>query len=137
MATEHPMSPIQASAAAKATLVQPVIPLESIPVGMRPMSLESPSTTETVTFVESPDLSFSTDPPAPDVKASVESAEPAEPPVPTKTKSKKKKKKRAAEDDNQSTSPHRKKAKQAKGDAKEVKKKRHKPKIVVKTEDSI
>ncbi|KAJ2757123.1 hypothetical protein GGI19_000275 [Coemansia pectinata] len=136
MATEHPMSPIQENVAASATLAQPVVPPESIPVGMRPMSLEFPNTTETVAFVESPELSFSTDPPAADVKPSAESAEPAEPLTPTKTKSKKKKKKRATGDDGQSTSPQRKKAKRAKGDAKEGKKK-HKPKIVVKTEDNI
>ncbi|KAJ2065291.1 hypothetical protein GGI17_000343 [Coemansia sp. S146] len=136
MAAEHPMSPIQASAAASATLAQLVVPPESIPVGMRPMSLEFPNTTETVAFIESPELSFSLDPPVLDMKPSVESAEPAEPLTLTKTKSKKKKKKRAAEDDNQSTSLHRKKAKRAKGDAKEGKKK-HKPKIVVKTEDNI
>ncbi|KAJ2864859.1 hypothetical protein GGH94_002620 [Coemansia aciculifera] len=136
MATEHPMSLIQENVAASATLAQPVVPPESIPVGMRPMSLEFPNTTETVAFVESPELSFSTDPPAADVKPSAESAEPAEPLTPTKTKSKKKKKKRATGDDGQSTSPQRKKAKRAKGDAKEGKKK-HKPKIVVKTEDNI
>ncbi|KAJ2881280.1 hypothetical protein H4R27_004185, partial [Coemansia aciculifera] len=136
MATERPMSPIQESVAASATLAQPVVPLESIPVDMRPMSLESPNTTETVAFFESPDLSFSLNPPAADVKPPVESAESADPLTPTKAKSKKKKKRLAAEDDDQSTSPQRKKAKRAKGDAKEGKKK-HKPKIVVKTEDNI
>ncbi|KAJ2065325.1 hypothetical protein GGI17_000377 [Coemansia sp. S146] len=136
MATEHPMSPIQVSAVASTTLTQPIVSLESIPVGRQPMSPEFPNTIETVAFIESPELSFSTDPPVPDVKPSVESAEPVEPLTLTKTKSKKKKKKRAGEDDGQSTSPHRKKAKWTKGDAKEGKKK-HKPKIVVKTEDNI
>ncbi|KAJ2869944.1 hypothetical protein GGH93_005955, partial [Coemansia aciculifera] len=136
MATERPMSPIQESVAASATLAQPVVPLESIPVDMRPMSLESLNTTETAAFFESPDLSFSLNHPAADVKPPVESAESADPLTPTKAKSKKKKKRLAAEDDDQSTSPQRKKAKRAKGDAKEGKKK-HKPKIVVKTEDNI
>ncbi|KAJ2886328.1 hypothetical protein H4R27_000752 [Coemansia aciculifera] len=144
MASEHSISPILASAAATANLVQPVIPLESIPVGMRPMPLEFPNTTETVTFVESPALPFSTDHPAPETASPacaipvnpVENVEPAEPLTPTKTKSKKKKKRAAEDDVQESTSPQRTKAKRAKGDMKEGKKK-HKPKIVVKTEDNV
>ncbi|KAJ2861259.1 hypothetical protein GGH94_005010 [Coemansia aciculifera] len=144
MASEYSISPIQASAAATATLVQPVIPLESIPVGMRPMSLEFPNATETEAFVASSALSFRTDHPAPETASPTytipanpfESAEPAEPLAPTKTKSKKKKR-RAAENDDQSTSPQRKNAKRAKGDAKEGKRMKHKPKIVVKTEDNV
>ncbi|KAJ2449729.1 hypothetical protein GGI03_007054 [Coemansia sp. RSA 2337] len=137
----HSTTPTPASAPTTASLTQPVITPESIPVGMRPMSLEFPEITETVAFVGSPDLSFSSDPPAPDVKPSIESAEPAELVTPKTNSKKKKKKKRTVEDDepgaDQSTSSHRKKAKRAKGDAKEGKKKKHKQRIVVKTEDGI
>ncbi|KAJ2874951.1 hypothetical protein GGH93_002018, partial [Coemansia aciculifera] len=144
MASEHSISPILASAAATANLVQPAIPLESIPVGMRPIPLEFPNTTETVTFVESPALPFSTDHPAPETASPacaipvnpVENVEPAEPLTPTKTKSKKKKKRAAEDDVQESTSPQRTKAKRAKGDMREGNKK-HKPKIVVKTEDNV
>ncbi|KAJ2075120.1 hypothetical protein GGI09_008665 [Coemansia sp. S100] len=137
----HSTTPTPASATTTASLTQPVITPESIPVGMRPMSLEFPEITETIAFVGSPDLSFSSDPPAQDVKPSIESAEPAELVTPKANSKKKKKKRRAAEDDepgaDQSTSSHRKKAKRAKGDAKEGKKKKHKQRIVVKTEDGI
>ncbi|KAJ2100837.1 hypothetical protein GGI09_002079 [Coemansia sp. S100] len=141
MPIRHSTTPTPASATTTAPLTQPVIMPESIPVGMRPMSLEFPEVTETVAFVGSPDLSFISDPPAPDVKPSVESAEPVELVTPKTNSKKKKKKKRAADDDepgaDQSTSSHRKKAKRAKGDAKEGKKKKHKQRIVVKTEDNI
>ncbi|KAJ2063015.1 TOX high mobility group box member 4, partial [Coemansia sp. S146] len=138
MAIEHSISSTQASATV--SLARPVIPLESIPVGM---SLEFPNTTETVAFVKSPDLSFSTDPPAPEVTPPVcaipvnpvESAEPAELLTPTKTKSKKKKKRAAEDNAQESTNPHRKETKRAKGDMKEGKK--HKPKIVVKTDNNV
>ncbi|KAJ2045253.1 hypothetical protein GGI08_006871 [Coemansia sp. S2] len=137
----HSLLPTPASAPTTASLTQPVITRESIPVGMRPMSLEFPEITETVAFVGSPDLSFISDPPAPDVKPSIESAEPVELVTPKTNSKKKKKNKRAADDDepgaDQSTSSHRKKAKRAKGDAKEGKKKKHKPEIVVKTEGGI
>ncbi|KAJ2030423.1 hypothetical protein H4S03_007050 [Coemansia sp. S3946] len=137
----HSTTPTPASAPTTAHLTQPVFMPESIPVGMRPMSLEFPEVTETVAFVGSPDMSFISDPPAPDVKPSVESAESVELVTPKANSKKKKKKRRAADDDepgaDQSTSSHRKKAKRAKGDAKEGKKKKHKQRIVVKTEDNI
>ncbi|KAJ2798889.1 hypothetical protein H4S07_005583, partial [Coemansia furcata] len=72
----------------------------------------------------------------------VVSAEPAEPLTLTKKKTKKKRK-HAADDDvqepgaDQSTSPHRKKDKQVKGDLKDGKKKKHKSKIIVKLEENI
>ncbi|KAJ2098865.1 hypothetical protein GGI09_003088 [Coemansia sp. S100] len=148
-AIEHSILPTQATA----TLALPVVPLESLPVGIRPMSLDIPDTTETVALVSSPVLPFSTGPPTLEKESPVcalpinpvESVKPAELSTATKTKAKKKKR-RAADNDNdndvqepgadQSTSLHRKKTKRAKVDMKEGKKK-HKPKTVVKTEDNV
>ncbi|KAJ2464854.1 hypothetical protein GGI03_002990, partial [Coemansia sp. RSA 2337] len=151
MAIEHSILPTQATATATATLALPVVPLESLPVGIRPMSLDIPDTTETVALVNSPVLPFSMGPPTLEKESPlcalpinpVESVRPAELPTATKTKAKKKKRRAADNDDDvqepgadQSTSLHRKKAKRAKIDMKEGKKK-HKPKPVVKTEDNV
>ncbi|KAJ2341624.1 hypothetical protein GGH92_005733, partial [Coemansia sp. RSA 2673] len=151
MAIEHSILPTQATATATATLALPVVPLESLPVGIRPMSLDIPDTTETVALVNSPVLPFSMGPPTLEKESPlcalpinpVESVRPAELPTATKTKAKKKKRRAADNDDDvqepgadQSTSLHRKKAKRTKIDMKEGKKK-HKPKPVVKTEDNV
>ncbi|KAJ2347820.1 hypothetical protein GGH92_003056 [Coemansia sp. RSA 2673] len=119
------------------------------------MSLDIPDTTDTVALVNSPVLPFSMSPPTLEKESPVctlpinpvESVKPAELPTATKTKVKKKKRRAADNDDDdnsdvqepgadQSTSQHRKKAKRAKIDMKEGKKK-HKPKPVVKTEDNV
>ncbi|KAJ2255122.1 hypothetical protein GGI13_001777, partial [Coemansia sp. RSA 455] len=150
MAIEDSILPTQATATATATLAQPVAPLEALPIGIRPMSLDIPDTTETVALVNSSVLPFSTGPPTLEKESPgralpinpVESVKPAEQPTATKTKVKKKKRRVADNDDDvepdadQFTSPHRKKAKRAKVDMKEGKKK-HKPKTVVKTEDNV
>ncbi|KAJ2260419.1 hypothetical protein GGI01_003007 [Coemansia sp. RSA 376] len=155
MAIEYSILPTQATVTATATLAQPVVPLEPLPVGIRPMSLDIPDTTDTVALVNSPVLPFSMSPPTLEKESPVctlpinpvESVKPAELPTATKTKVKKKKRRAADNDDDdnsdvqepgadQSTSQHRKKAKRAKIDMKEGKKK-HKPKPVVKTEDNV
>ncbi|KAJ2811265.1 hypothetical protein H4S07_002170, partial [Coemansia furcata] len=140
-----------ADASATTTLAEPIILPEPMPLGMPPMSVGIQDTPEAATSARSPEPSFCADPPAPAETTPVlimpvipvVSAEPAELLTPTKKKGKKKRK-HAADDDvqepdaDQPTSPHRKKAKRAKGDLKEgKKKKKHKSKVVVKLEENI